>query len=96
MRAASHIAMMEPIAAQISDPAIENGEMVARPIRTGMMIGDDQGSHDRMTAALLLGFTRTAFRKIHPLMMSRMIGKTACWASCSLLTIEPAAANSVA
>ncbi len=60
-----------------------------------MMIGDDHGSHDSTTASLLFGFIRTGLTIIHVLMRSRTItGIAACCASCSLFTIEPAAAYS--
>ena len=65
-------------------------------MRIGMMIGDDHGSHDSATASLPFGASMTGFTQSQVLMMSSITGTAACCASCSLFTIEPAAAYSVA
>src|ERR1051325_540910 len=93
MRAASHIASTEPKNAHTSEPTTDSGDTVVSPMRIGMMIGDAHGNHDSTTASVVLGLMSTGLRKIHPLIISSMIGNTACCASCSLFTIEPAAAN---
>ena len=96
MRAESQIVKMDPIAATRIDPTISTGETLVSPMRIGMMIGEDHGSHDSATASFPDGASMTGLTQSHALMMRTITGAAACWASCSLFTIDPAAAYSVA
>src|SRR5438270_13203862 len=96
MRAASHTAATQPNAHTASEPAMLVHGTGDSPIRIGMMIGDEKGSHDNTVAVLPVGFTITEFTNSQ-LPMSRYItGIAACCASCSVFTIDPAAARSEA
>ena len=74
------------------DPTMVTGDTVVSPMRSGTMIGDDQGNQDSVTASLLFGLTRIGLTMSHVLMSRINTGAAACCASCSLFTIEPTAA----
>src|SRR5690348_5603056 len=59
-----------------------------------MMIGDENGSHDSVTAKGPLEFIMIGLRKMIVTTSSMITGIAACCTSCTLYTIKPAAANS--
>ena len=61
-------------------------------MRVGMTIGDEKGSHESVTASVPVEFTMIGLRKMMVMTSSMITGIAACCASCSLFTIDPAAA----
>ena len=78
MRADNHTANIDPVSATSIDPAIDAGDTDVRPIRIGMMIGDDQGNHDNTTASLPFGAARTGLTNNHVLIAKSITGTAAC------------------
>ena len=76
------------------EPITSSGDSGSIAMRSGMMIGAENGSQLITFASVLFGSIMIGWMKMKLTMMSIITGVAACCASCSLFTIAPTAANS--